>query len=139
MDVRFSQAAQEAMQRYDWPGNVRQLRNIINRFSVLNLGETVQATDVEEVIYRGGVPESSIAESQSAKTPQRFIQDQTSSHIQLEQNHKLIEQNPTQTMADMERTHIEQALASHANNKTRAAESLSISRSTLIRKLKSFK
>ena len=39
-DVRgFSRAARQALFSYDWPGNIRQLRNSVERMLVLDTGE----------------------------------------------------------------------------------------------------
>lgn len=37
----FSQEAELVMQSYDWPGNVRQLQNVLRNIVVLNSGEKV--------------------------------------------------------------------------------------------------
>ena len=141
LDIRFSKAAMEVMMRYDWPGNVRQLRNIINRFSVLNLGETIETKDVEEVIYKSSATKTSSditlgnrdATQQNQISTANRIPNAYSTTFTTQQTH-----SETQTMEDMERQLILQALAAHGDNRTKAAESLSISRSTLIRKLKKF-
>ena len=40
--VTLSEAAVEAMQRYDWPGNVREVQNCIERAIILASGDTIQ-------------------------------------------------------------------------------------------------
>ncbi|MEA4838826.1 MAG: sigma-54 dependent transcriptional regulator [Rhodospirillaceae bacterium] len=40
---RFSPAAEAALQAYDWPGNVRQLQNVVRNAVVLNDGDTIEA------------------------------------------------------------------------------------------------
>ena len=54
----FSPDAIAALQAYDWPGNVRQLRNIIERTIILAPGERIERVDVDmlpqEIIDDGG-------------------------------------------------------------------------------------
>ncbi len=38
----FSSAAMDALKRYPWPGNIRELRNVIERVAILNLTDTVE-------------------------------------------------------------------------------------------------
>ena len=42
----FSEAARLAMERYAWPGNIRELRNVIERATILTSGEQIEVTDL---------------------------------------------------------------------------------------------
>jgi len=42
----FSEAARSAMERYSWPGNIRELRNVIERATILSTGDQIEATDL---------------------------------------------------------------------------------------------
>jgi len=44
--LRFSRAAMDRLMQYDWPGNIRELRNLIERLQILHQGEEVRATDL---------------------------------------------------------------------------------------------
>lgn len=48
--LSFSPAALAAMQTYSWPGNLRELRNVIERAVILSEGDTIEATDLSETI-----------------------------------------------------------------------------------------
>ena len=53
----FAQDAMAVLQAYDWPGNVRQLRNIVERMMILGdrLGQEISADDLpHEVMLSGG-------------------------------------------------------------------------------------
>ncbi len=53
----FAQDAMAVLQAYDWPGNVRQLRNIVERMMILGdrLGQDITADDLpQEVMIAGG-------------------------------------------------------------------------------------
>ncbi len=45
-DLGLSSAAQIKLQRYDWPGNVRQISNIIERSFALNTGPVLDADEI---------------------------------------------------------------------------------------------
>jgi len=42
----FSEAAARMMERYAWPGNIRELRNVVERATILATGEEIEATDL---------------------------------------------------------------------------------------------
>ena len=104
--------ALKALEDYSWPGNVRQLRNIIEKMVVLASGEKLTIDDIPEEITA-----SAACETVSAPIP------------------------PTggaaagTTLAESEKAQILAAIAAHNGNKSRAAESLGISRRTMHRKL----
>jgi NtrC-family two-component system response regulator AlgB len=47
-DIRFSQAVAEALAAYAWPGNLRELRNVIERAVILAPGDTIELADLPE-------------------------------------------------------------------------------------------
>ncbi len=55
----FSHDACEALQRYSWPGNIRELRNVIERSVALVRGETVTAVDFPEKVLSSSSSEMS--------------------------------------------------------------------------------
>ena len=42
----FSETARHAMERYSWPGNIRELRNVIERATILSSGEQIEVNDL---------------------------------------------------------------------------------------------
>lgn len=44
--LRFSQAALDALTRHHWPGNIRELRNVVIRSAVLAVGDEIRAEDL---------------------------------------------------------------------------------------------
>jgi two-component system, NtrC family, nitrogen regulation response regulator NtrX len=47
---RFSPAALEAMQQHRWKGNVRELRNTVERLLIMAPGDTIEVTDLRGVL-----------------------------------------------------------------------------------------
>lgn len=45
-DVKFSDAAIAAMQKYPWPGNIRELQNIVERSVILRRRAVIEASDL---------------------------------------------------------------------------------------------
>lgn len=50
----FSDDALSQLQRLDWRGNVRELRNVVERLLILSDGPTISADDVERFVVPGG-------------------------------------------------------------------------------------
>jgi NtrC-family two-component system response regulator AlgB len=55
----FTPAAMSAMQRYPWPGNLRELRNVIERAVILSPGEKIDLNDFPDTL-RGSQPSGAI-------------------------------------------------------------------------------
>ncbi len=56
----FSVAAQNKLRNYEWPGNIRELRNMVQRLLILGSGEEIEAVEVEQAVTKlpsAGVPE----------------------------------------------------------------------------------
>jgi DNA-binding NtrC family response regulator len=101
------EAALRYLVAHDWPGNVRQLRNTLERAVISCAGELITAADLPHEPVPGS------AEEPRASAP-----------------------HPAATkLKDVEREVILKTLASMGNNKTRAAEVLGISLKTLHNKL----
>jgi DNA-binding NtrC family response regulator len=93
---------------YEWPGNVRQLRNCIESMVVLARGKLLTLDDL----------------------PATLDSDPLIGNGRLGPGGK--------SLRDLQRVAVEQALAEHSGNRTRAAEALGISVRTLQRKLKAW-
>ena len=108
----FAPRAMEELLRYRWPGNVREMKNVIERAVVLARGEYIDHEDlVLSTITTAGDTETGI----SAKPTGEF--------------------QPA-SLAEIERIHILATLRSTDWNKSKAASILGIERSTLDRKIR---
>lgn len=61
---RFSKKAHEVLRLYSWPGNIRQLFNMLERFCVLYPGNTIHPHDLPGHVYSG-------LETQGGANPER--------------------------------------------------------------------
>jgi Nif-specific regulatory protein len=110
----FSPRAMEELLRYRWPGNVREMKNVIERAVVLTRGEFIDAEDlVLSTLKTSGDTETGLSDARGLP-PQ-----------------------PT-SLADVERDHIQTTLNLTGWNKSRAANILGIERSTLDRKIRRY-
>jgi DNA-binding NtrC family response regulator len=103
--------AMDALCAYDWPGNIRQLQNEVERAALLAGGEG--RIDVEHLSERISGPAGSL--------------------VQVERRGPLKE-----VIAQVERDMIERALKSNNGNRTRAARQLGVSRWGMVQKIKTY-
>ena len=106
----FSAEAARKMLDYDWPGNVRQLRNVVERAVALTRFEEISVSDLPDKV-------------QSFRPTQLVVDTEPDHMLSLE---------------ELERRYIERVLSSVGHNKTRAAKVLGVDRRTLYRKLERF-
>jgi len=107
----ISARALHALCTYAWPGNVRQLRNVVEKMVVLGSSPELSEDDLPPEIT---APASATAPATATAAAPAAAQ----------------------SLADTERVQINAALRACRGNKTKAAELLGISRRTLHRKLK---
>jgi len=116
----LSQEARSALRRYNWPGNVRQLRNLSERLVVLFHGRTVELGNLPAEITQSAQRTSSSSAASSLSGRSFSLPEEG---IDLEW---------------LESDIIRQALDRARGNKSRAARLLGITRDTLLYRLKKF-
>ena len=52
-ELRFSENAILALSRYSWPGNIREMENLMERLAILNEGSVIDAKDLDPYISLG--------------------------------------------------------------------------------------
>lgn len=105
---RLSPKAAERLLAYDWPGNIRELRNVIERAVALTRYDTLAVEDLPTAI-RNHRPSHVVV---AAQDPNELV-----------------------TLAEVEHRYIHRVLQAAGGNKTIAAQILGLDRTTLYRKL----
>jgi NtrC-family two-component system response regulator AlgB len=105
----FSPEAEQALQRYDWPGNLRELRNVVERAVIVSEGERVELLDLPEELNQ-------------------LLEVPGTSDVQLGGDFKLEE---------LEKEHIRRVVR-RIKTRKKAAEILGIDSVTLYRKRKKY-
>lgn len=121
----FSKDAREFLIRYDWPGNIRELENIIKRVAILSNGAVICKKDIQ----MEDVGSCSIKEFLEEKL-KRYLKEMT----------KLETCNLYNTvLSEVERALISIVLEETGHNQLKAAKTLGINRNTLRAKIKEYK
>jgi len=116
-DVVFTQDAMRRMMAFNWPGNIRQLENVIERTMTLTPGQTrIAVADLPKELQQG------------KETPVAINMTLPDDGLDLQRH-----------MHDIERELIRQSLDRTAGNKHKAAHLLKVNRTTLIEKAKRLK
>jgi two-component system, NtrC family, response regulator AtoC len=113
--MSVSPEAMQALENYEWPGNVREMENVIERTVALTDGEFIERKDLPSAIAGPGAPDAPI-----------LVYPRVSAEgIAL-----------LKTMEEIERHMIRDALKLSTGVKARAAALLQINRTTLVEKMK---
>lgn len=122
---RFDDEAMQALQQYAWPGNVRQLENVVERAVLLSRSSLLTLEDLPpEVSGRASGPYLGVPLTTSAATAGPVSLTDTTGLTLRE------------ALEGPERQIILQALRSHQWNRAATAEALDINRTTLYKKMK---
>jgi len=60
---RITQAALDALMRYRWKGNIRELRNTVERLLIMTPGDTIDVDDLRDVVRPDTRPAAAASES----------------------------------------------------------------------------
>ncbi len=157
----FSERALDMLVRYDWPGNVRQLRNFVSRMGALHPEGQISLADVEQFIAEQFTEHKSLPVV-TGKTSEeagheliyhallslgneiKMLRDlivanlPTRTEFEEEAYPSEEELVPQGTIKDMERTMIKAILKETNGNRKEAAQKLGMGERTLYRKLKEY-
>ena len=149
--IHFCKSGLDALQKYDWPGNIRELKNIIERAKVFFPGQEINHDNVTKTLL--GFDQNSFFDGlESAEA----IWDTLDSLGGAVRAHEVNTQTPPtpsdfarifdsansvdirRLLRDIEIVLIEKALERNANNTSEAARDLHLQRTTLIEKIKKY-
>ena len=137
----FSTGARQALLSYSWPGNIRELCNVIERSVILCAGDTVQAGDFG-LPATGAALQSQpdLAEAQpQINAPEGVLSEQTPEQPAMPCSEQTQAQFQPISLAESEKKLISNVLAHVAGNRSKAAEILKIHRTTLYKKIEEYK
>ncbi|HLM42857.1 MAG TPA: helix-turn-helix domain-containing protein, partial [Myxococcaceae bacterium] len=109
--VKLAPGAMERLQQHAWPGNIRELRNVVHRALLLRKGTAIEPTDItfdQEVNRETGIAIPELVPGMTLE----------------------------QMLLKLERQIVESALRRYNNNRERVAKELGVARSTLFKRLK---
>jgi DNA-binding NtrC family response regulator len=112
---RLSSGALDVLLAYAWPGNIRELRNVVERAVLLCDQDEIRVADLPSKMASAPPPASS------------------ASKADLDPRAQLLQQ-----IEEVERARVKEALARCGGNQTQAAELLGISRRTLVTRLSQY-
>ncbi len=121
---------------YDWPGNIRQLQNVIFRAAVLAEGERLEVHDFAQIASEIGTirPVETRRADLSSPVAEKSAQDlETTDEMTLP---LLDSRGEMRSLAELERQTIQAAIDHYDGRLSEVARRLGIGRSTLYRKLK---
>jgi len=118
--AQISEEAMEMLESYDYPGNIRELHNILQKAVAISTGgivtpDLLKLNNFSNSYLSTRTSQVSDANDNRAKTP-----------------------NTNRSLTDVEATHIESLLHQHDGHRAKVAEELRISERTLYRKLKQY-
>jgi len=104
--------AMRSLSGYDWPGNIRELANVLERAQILAEGNTITTDDLPENLLQVSKPISPVGTPAPVVSPDN--------------------------LEGFERRHVIEVLDRHKGNKVHAAKALGISRRTLYRLIEKY-
>jgi len=118
--TRITDEALEILQQYDYPGNIRELRNILQKAATVSTNglitpDLLQLNNFANIYVNPLADRRRQSRDPKANTP-----------------------STNRSLTDVEATHIESLLHQHDGHRARVAEELRISERTLYRKLKQY-
>ena len=112
----ISSKAMKLLETYDWPGNVRQLKHLIDRIVITNSGSELTAEMLTSEITDESCIDTSCSNIEINEKPDKIIP----------------------SIEEMEQRLISEALELTSGSVTKSAEYLGINEATLYRKIKKF-
>ncbi len=109
--IRFSPESIKLLKKYSWPGNIRELKNIVKRASVIYRGQGVQAKDISDLL---------------------------DNHTSKADGFKIVSKPETSIVKELEKKLILETYEANNRNQRKTAYELGIPKSTLHDKIRSY-
>lgn len=159
-ELEYTDKALELMENYDWPGNIRQLRNFVDRIKALKPDSKITESDVRSFITEQSSSATNLPVATGKTADEagqeliyrailsmgneiKLLRDLIVSHLPDESDINNISgsqlgSETTSTMEEMEKALIEKALDETGGNRKEAAKQLGIGERTLYRKISKY-
>ncbi len=115
--LTFADDALHALASYDFPGNVRELENVVERLAILYPNETISGATVHDVLNTGALTHKNRQEQRALYEAGKSLRD---------------------ILHDIERQIMVEAIAANGNSKGAAAQALSAERSHFYKKCRQY-
>jgi len=147
----FTDSALAVLRKHSWPGNIRELRNVIERAFVMFSGKEVQAEHVRDNLLRLRIPDSLLIDDRDtlweetsdlggtddfATTPEFALPPDPDTFRLWFKHFQSVDLR--RYLRDIEVVFIESALEANDMLVSRASDALGLRRTTLIEKMKKF-
>ncbi|MEX2310587.1 MAG: sigma-54 dependent transcriptional regulator [Pirellulales bacterium] len=137
---RLSSEARAILLDFDWPGNVRQLRNVLEQAAIDSQSPSISAAQLREIISLSFDSRNADSASHSADSP-------TGHHAVADCPQSMLtaagptvgEDSAWPTLESVERQHILRTLEHTFYNRSAAARLLGLTRQSLLRKMKNYR
>ena len=163
--IKLTSQSVEVLKEYDWPGNIRELSNLVDRFSALHPGAEVDLRDVmpgmvppalRSVVLDDDLGTLAIDDSYSLDSEVSMIDRENDTEVSSKSQPGMVPANEVEeaimlaqgwhsfpeegielkrTIQDIEKKYIEKALSNSSGNVSKTARLLKIQRTTLIEKI----
>ena len=128
------EALMRCLRNYDWPGNIRELRNIIERLVVMAKDGHVSVSDLPPEIRIGSAVSTGDSRGMSAVPTS---DNRSASGISAE-DHPVGHEALRNATHNFERDYITEVMRRNSWNVTKAAREMNIARKTLYKKLNDY-
>jgi len=151
----FAWEVEQVLRAYSWPGNVRQLQNVVRNIAVLHDGDRVELSMLPPMLLRGATgpavavpdpagppptePEARLVAPMEPPLPTQTPPAQMSASYETAPLAPPQQTEAFQPLAEVEKRHILAALDRVAQDVPRAAALLGVNPSTIYRKLQSWR
>lgn len=149
-EKKLTPEAEAVLENYDWPGNIRELKNVINRAMVFSKTDVITGELAEKCIYAysSGMGQYREERTENEEKPRSPAEENISRNKEKENTEGAEEEVWLSPKQRMERRMLEVSRANSAmvkealriaeGNKTKAAKILDVSRKTLYRMIEKY-
>ncbi|WP_085809670.1 nitrogen regulation protein NR(I) [Sphingomonas sp. TZW2008] len=121
----------ELLEQHDWPGNVRQLENLMRRLAALSRDDRIAAGEIAQMLGDGAASTAQPTDIAIDTAVRAFVDRLARSEPAALDDGTLYDR----LLAEVERPLIEAMLARHGGNQLRAARAIGLNRNTLRKRL----